>query len=108
MSNKMEIKRQINVFDRSSCTETEYRDFLTTSYNLMSECVNYMAPDEDINSLELTHLIPEVPETVLAIKKHGKPIKCSGQDWEVADQLGHCRKSPNIRRKKFVCLQQSF
>jgi hypothetical protein len=28
---------------------------------------NYFAPDEDINSLELAHLIPEVPETMLAI-----------------------------------------
>lgn len=65
--NKTEIKRQITIFDRSSCTDQQYRDFLTTSYNLMDACGNYFSPDENINSLELAHLVPEVPETVLAI-----------------------------------------
>ena len=64
---KTEIKRQINVFDRSSCTERQYVDFLRESFGLMSECGQYFAPEEDINSLELAHLIPEVPETTLAI-----------------------------------------
>jgi len=62
--NKTQIKRQITLFDRSSCTKEDYRNFLVTSYSLMR---NYFAPDEDINSLELAHLIPEVPETMLAI-----------------------------------------
>ena len=65
--NKEKIKRQINIFDRASCTEQEYREFLTKSYSLLKNCDNYFASDEDINSLELAHLIPEVPETVLAI-----------------------------------------
>jgi hypothetical protein len=64
---KTDLKRNITVFDRSSCTEQEYRDFLTVAYRLLEECGRYLAPDEDINSLELAHLIPEVPETVLAI-----------------------------------------
>ena len=65
--NKTGIERQITIFDRSACTEKEYRDFLIASYGLISSCANYFAPDENINSLELAHLIPEVPETVLAI-----------------------------------------
>ena len=65
--NKTEIKRQITIFDRSSCSEQEYRDFLITSYGLMADCGYYFTPDEDINSLELAHLIPEVPETAIAI-----------------------------------------
>ncbi|HBG27707.1 MAG: hypothetical protein A2Y10_10110 [Planctomycetes bacterium GWF2_41_51] len=65
--NTSEIKRQITIFDSASCTEHEYREFLTKSYGHLKECGNYFASDEDINSLELAHLIPEVPETVLAI-----------------------------------------
>ena len=62
-----EIKKQINIFDRASCTELEYQNFLIESYNLIKNCGNYLASDENINSLELAHLILEVPETVLAI-----------------------------------------
>ena len=64
---KIEMKRQISIFDQSACTEKEYRDFLITSFGLIKGCGNYLAPDEDINVLELAHLIPEIPETVLAI-----------------------------------------
>jgi hypothetical protein len=64
---KTEIKREINLFQRLSCTKQQYIDFLTQSYHLMEACGNYFAPEEDINSLELAHLIPEVPETALAI-----------------------------------------
>lgn len=65
--NKTEIKRDITVFDRSACSEKEYRDFLISAYRLMADCGQYFTPDEDINSLELAHLIPEVPQTALAI-----------------------------------------
>ena len=67
MNNTDIIKRQIMIFDRSVCTEQEYRDFLMISYGLIKGCGNYFAPNEDIDSLELAHLIPEVPETILAI-----------------------------------------
>jgi len=33
----------------------------------MAQAPQYLTPDEDINALELAHLIPEIPETVLAI-----------------------------------------
>ena len=62
-----EVKRQITIFDQASCTQQEYCEFLITSYDLMKDFGNYPAPDEDVNSLELAHLIPEVPETTLAI-----------------------------------------
>jgi hypothetical protein len=65
--NKTEIKRDITIFPRAACSEQEYRDFLITSYGLMADCGHYLTPDEDINSLELAHLIPEVPETVIAV-----------------------------------------
>jgi len=64
---KTEIKRQITIFDRSSCSEQEYRNFLIASYGFIKDCGNYLTSDETINSLELAHLIPEVLETVLAI-----------------------------------------
>lgn len=64
---KKEIKRTINVFKRSSCTKDQYIVFLQKSYELMKQCGNYFSSTEDINSLELAHLIPEVTETALAI-----------------------------------------
>lgn len=64
---KKSLKRTINVFDGLSCSKEEYVQFLEKSYDLMAECKTYFAQDEDINSLELAHLIPFVPETALAI-----------------------------------------
>ncbi len=63
----MELKRNINIFDRSNLNEEEYKDFLTKSYKLIKELPLYMAESEDINSLELAHLIPDVDETVLTV-----------------------------------------
>ncbi|MBN1391959.1 MAG: hypothetical protein JW947_04055 [Sedimentisphaerales bacterium] len=45
----------------------QYVNFLIEAYNLIKEIPSYLAPTEDINCLELAHLIPSVPETVLAI-----------------------------------------
>ena len=85
--NKTQIKRQITLFDRSSCTEEDYRNFLVTSYSLMR---NYFAPDEDINSLELAHLIPEVPETMLAIYVGINDAVCNkGLVTSLLPQHGH-------------------
>ncbi len=64
---KKEIKRNINMFDRLSCTKEQYIEFLRASFDLMSNISLYFTPDEDINSLELAHLVPEVPESALAI-----------------------------------------
>ncbi len=45
----------------------DYERFLQDSYKLIKGCSLYLAPDEDINSLELAHLMPEVNETLTAI-----------------------------------------
>lgn len=45
----------------------EYVEFLVKAYELMKAIPSYLAPEEDINCLELAHLIPTVAETVLAI-----------------------------------------
>ena len=63
----MELKREIRIPEGSALCGGDYRDFLMQAYELMAGCGGYFAPDEDINALELAHLIPEVPETVLAI-----------------------------------------
>ena len=66
MSDK-EPSRKITIPKGSSLCKKEYVDFLKESYRLMAACPQYFAPSEDIDSLELAHLIPSVPETVLAI-----------------------------------------
>ncbi len=61
------LLRQLSVPRHSSMTKQEYEVFLTKSYELLLEKKVYITPDEDINSLELAHLIPSIPETVIAI-----------------------------------------
>lgn len=65
--NKLTMKRKINVFDRCSLNTKDYQDFLVKAFGLMAQAPQYFTPDDDINVLELAHLIPEFPETVLAI-----------------------------------------
>ena len=85
-----ETKRQLAVFDRSTLTEDQYRDFLKKSYTLIKNCCNYLAPGEDINCLELAHLIPEVPETVLAIYVGINDAACNkGLVTPLLPQHGH-------------------
>ncbi len=64
---RTQIKRAIHTYARLSCTPDQYKDFLLDAFHLICQHENYLSPIEDINSLELAHLIPEVPETVLAI-----------------------------------------
>jgi hypothetical protein len=63
----MEIKRQIIVPDKSPMAVEQYKEFLNQSYSLLKKQNLYFAPSEDINSMELAHLLPEVNETVIAI-----------------------------------------
>lgn len=62
-----EVTRKISIPSGSSLSEEDYRDFLDTSFDLMKQCGLYFSPSEGTNSLELAHLLPEVPETILAI-----------------------------------------
>lgn len=64
---KDELKQDLRIPSGSTMSKQQYVDFLTKTYNLMKEIPSYLAPAEDINCLELAHLIPSVPETVLAI-----------------------------------------
>jgi hypothetical protein len=64
---KVELKQDLRIPPGSTMSRQQYVDFLAEAYNLMKELPSYLAPAEDINCLELAHLIPSVPETVLAI-----------------------------------------
>ena len=67
MNNQLEINREISVPPNSVLAEKDYEDFVRIAYTLMSKHSQYFAPGEDINSLELVHLIPTVPETRVAL-----------------------------------------
>lgn len=63
-----EIKRSFHVPEHSPLTEADYRSFLSEAYRLFRSVPLYVASEsENINSLELAHLIPDVAETILAI-----------------------------------------
>lgn len=64
---KVELKQDLRIPVGSTMSRQQYVDFLIKAYNLMKELPSYLASAEDINCLELAHLIPSVPETVLAI-----------------------------------------
>jgi hypothetical protein len=64
---KGELKQDLSIPRGSTLIKHQYIDFLIKAYNLMKEFPSYLAPAEDINCLELAHLIPSVPEPVLAI-----------------------------------------
>jgi hypothetical protein len=57
----------IHVPAGSKMSSAQYESFLAGAYSLMSNMPQYITSGEDINSLELSHLIPSVPETVLAV-----------------------------------------
>ncbi len=61
------LNREITVVEGSTMTKQQYADFLKKAYELIAQCPQYICPPEDINVLELAHLVPVVDETVLAI-----------------------------------------
>ena len=83
-------KRKINVLVDSDVSQQEYLSFLENAYQLIKRYCQYFSPDEDINSLELAHLIPEVPETVLAIYVGINDAVCNkGLVTQCLPQHGH-------------------
>ena len=64
---KNKLNRSLNIISRSVCDESAYTEFLQTAFDIFARSGSYLAPCEDINCLELAHLIPEVAETMLAI-----------------------------------------
>lgn len=65
MSN--EHSRKMIIPEKATRTEQEYREFLDTAFHLISAVPGYLAPGEGIDALELAHLIPAVPEALIAI-----------------------------------------
>jgi hypothetical protein len=62
------VKQQkLDIAEKSSLSEDEYMSFLGTSRKLLENHALYLAESEGEESLELAHLIPSVPETVMAI-----------------------------------------
>lgn len=61
------LNRKLLIPSRANLSAEQYHRFLENSCDLMAAMPQYFSPDEDINSLELAHLLPEVPETALAI-----------------------------------------
>jgi hypothetical protein len=63
----MTLKREIEIPEKSTLTVSHYQDFLQKAFEMMQKNGSYFSPGEDINTLELAHLVPEVPESVIAI-----------------------------------------
>ena len=62
-----ELKRKISVPDGSGLTGDEYLNFLKEACNLIKQHRLYFAPIEDVNDLELAHLLPNVKESIIAV-----------------------------------------
>jgi len=58
--------REITIPEWSTLTVAEYQKFLRDAYFAMAKR-GFFAPSEGIDSLELAHLLPSIPETVIAI-----------------------------------------
>lgn len=63
----LNLKRQIKLPEGSNLSKSDYENFLKDSAKILAELDQYFAPSEDVNSLELAHLLPEVDETIIAI-----------------------------------------
>ena len=61
------LGRNISVPATSTLGRADYEKFLDNAFTLLSRNAHFLPDGEDINSLELAHLVPAVPETVIAI-----------------------------------------
>ncbi len=59
--------RELHIPSGSTLDGEAYRQFLRDAVRLLGRCPQYLASGEDIHVLELAHLVPPVPETILAI-----------------------------------------
>ncbi len=62
-----ELRRSIIVPANSVMSVGKYSEFLAEAYAMIAKHYQYFAVAEDINSMELAHLMPSIPETVIAI-----------------------------------------
>ena len=66
----MEIKKRtdsLTIPQSSSLSNDDYLSFLENSLSLLKKHPQYLSENEGIDVLELAHLIPQVPETILSI-----------------------------------------
>ncbi len=63
----LEFSRSIVIPEGSTLSESDYFDFLDRAYRLMKAAGIYFAPEEGPDTVELAHIIPQVPETVIAL-----------------------------------------
>lgn len=61
------VRRAIRVPEGSPVKAGGYLRFLREAHSLLRGFPQYMPAAEDINALELAHLLPSVPETVIAV-----------------------------------------
>src|SRR3989339_1304616 len=61
------IKNKILIPKGSFLKENDYKDFIKKAYHLFLKHPQYLAEGEDINCLELAHILPAVDESILAI-----------------------------------------
>lgn len=66
MKNK-DIKSSLAIPELSSLSNDNYLSFLENSLFLLKKHPQYLSENEAIEVLELAHLIPQVPETILSI-----------------------------------------
>ena len=64
---KNELMTRFEIPAGSSLGAEDYYLFLESSYNLLKRHSQYLSDTEDMDSLELAHLLVKIPETVLAV-----------------------------------------
>lgn len=57
----------LKIPELSRLTREDYLDFLKNAYQLLRQFPQYLSSNEGIEALELAHLFPRVPETMLSI-----------------------------------------
>lgn len=61
------LRRKITIPNESPISIEDYQIFIRNAYFAMSKFPQYFAPGEGIDALELAHLIPSIPETIIAL-----------------------------------------
>jgi len=61
------IKNTMQLPNESNLEKDDYLNFLIDSFNLLKQYPQYLSANENIDVLELAHLFPRVPETLLTI-----------------------------------------
>ena len=65
--NSSKIIDSIFVPGKSSLTREDYLSFLEKSYHLFKKYPQYLSENEGMETIEMAHLIPKVPETIVSI-----------------------------------------